>query len=284
MVGKITNKKNGGKQKGGKRKYIKKGYISTKKVKAIAKQVVNNKLETYDQNWNWVLQPFVLQSGTSTMINNYFILNPSNATANGYDIVRGTGSGQMTGNKISLKSAYLKYVITSNVYHATTNLVPQPYIARIYFFKSKRYPMNDPQTNLYCGSGPSANFFDIGTSDIGFFGNVADLTETVNRDAYIYLGSKTFKIGQAIPAIQSVNNSTPNYPYSNNDFKMCVYGKWNVTKYLPKTMNRDDGSGTWQNPYVIGLIQIVAASGYNIAATQQPLTFNLSLDLTYTDA
>lgn len=267
-----------------KRKYIKKASLSTKKVKDIAKQVISNKLEHKDQNWNWVLQPLVLQSGTSTMVNNYFVLNPSNASANGYDIVRGSNSGQMNGNKINLKSAYLKYVITSNVYNATTNVVPQPYIARIYFFKSKRFPMNDPQTNLYCGSGASANFFDIGTSDIGFFGNVADLTETVNRDAYIYLGSKTFKIGQAVPPIQSVNNSTPNYYFSNNDFNMCVYGKMNVSKYLPKIMTRDDGAGVWQNPYVIGLIQIVAASGYNISANQQPLTFNLSLDLTYTDA
>lgn len=267
-----------------KRKYFKKASLSTKKVKAIAKQVINNKLEHKVQNWNWVLQPYILQSGTSIMTQNYFVLNPSNATSNGYDVTRGTGSGQMTGDKITLKSAIMKYVITSNVYNATTNLVPQPYIAKIYFFKSKRYPMNDPQTNLYCGSGPSANFFDIGTSDIGFFGNVADLNENVNRDAYIYLGSKTFKVGNALPAIQSISNSTPNYPFSNNDFKMCCYGKINVTKFLPKIMSRDDGSGTWQNPYVIGLIQVVAASGYNIAATQQPLTFNLNLDLTYTDA
>lgn len=252
-------------------------------VKKVVNRVLSRVEETKCQTWTWQLNPLILQNGTATMTNNYVVLNPSNASSGGYDITRGTGSGQMIGDKIRLKSGTLRYTMSLNLFNATTNQVPQPYYVRIYLYKCKRTPMNDPQTTNICGNGINANFFDIGTSDIGFTGSLTDLNQRVNNDAYVYLAHRTFKIGYNTPAIQSVSNSTPNYPFSTNDFKFSVFGSWNVTRYLPKLMNRDDG-GIWQNPYVICLFQLVAASGYAIAATQQPINMQVDMDLRYTDS
>lgn len=267
------------------KQYAKKyNYRSVNKVKDV-KKVIRNYLaknsEVKFQSMDWDLNPLCLQSGTAGLSANYAVLNPSNATFGAYSINRGTGSGQMIGDKIRMVSAVLDYVVTVNNYNATFNSQLKPTYLCGFIYKYKKAPQNDPQVTNICGSGINTNFFDIGTSDTGFFGNLEDLNQRMNTDAYIYYAHRTWKLGAAISP--SGATQTPVYTYSNNDFKLSAFGKWNVTRYLPKVMTRDD-SGTWMDDYIILLFQVLAADGTVLGTTQSPLNVKMSMTLKYTDS
>lgn len=264
------------------KKYNYRSVNKVKDVKKIVRRVLKTNEETKFQTWDWSLNPLCLQATTGTLLNNYIVMNPSNATGNTFTIGRGTGSGQMIGDKLRVKSATMDYVITMNPYNATTNAQPMPTYLRAYIYKYKKAPQNDPQVSNLCGTGVSANFFDIGTSDIGFLGNLADLNQRMNRDSYTYYASRTWKIGNLIAA-SGASPGSPVYSYSNNDFKLSVFGKWNVTKYLPKICTRDDG-GVWQDDYVVMLFQLVNYSGGVYTNVTAPIHIEAHLNFAYSDS
>ena len=253
-------------------------------VKRIVKKALSRNVEKKMQTWDWQLTPLCLQSTTGTLTNNYIVLNPSNSSGNTISISRGTGSGQMISDKIRLANATLKYVITQQPYNATTNpLNGKPLYLRAYFYKYKKAPQNDPQVSNICGSSISANFFELGTSDIGFSGTLQDLNQVINRNSYIYLGHRTFKLGNQVQANTTLGVGSPIYAQSNNDFKMSVFGKMNITKMLPKNMTRDDNQ-VWQDDYVIMMLQYCYADGTLASNVSAPLQCNFHLDLAFTDA
>lgn len=254
-------------------------------VKKIVRQVLSRTIEKKLQTYDWTLTPLSLQNTTGNLGNNYIVLNPSNSSGNSFSISRGTGSGQMIGDKIRTKNALLKYVITQQPYNATTNpLNGKPLFFRIYFYKYKKAPQNDPQVTNICGNGVNANFFELGASqDIGFVGNLTDLNQIINTDSYTYLGHRTFKLGNQVQPNTTLGVGSPIYAQSNNDFKMAVFGKLNITKYMPKICSRDD-SGVWQNDYVIMMCQYVYADGTTATNVSAPLQCQFHLEFSYTDA
>lgn len=254
-------------------------------VKKIVRQVLSRTVEKKLQTYDWTLTPLSLQSTTGNLGNNYIVLNPSNSSGNSFSISRGTSSGQMIGDKIRTKNALLKYVITQQPYNATTNpLNGKPLYFRIYFYKYKKAPQNDPQVNNICGNGINANFFELGASqDIGFVGNLTDLNQIINSDSYTYLAHRTFKLGNAVQPNTTIGVGSPIYAQSNNDFRMSVFGKLNITKFMPKICSRDD-SGVWQNDYVIMMCQYVYADGTTATNVSAPLQCQFHLEFSYTDA
>lgn len=269
-------------------KKLKYNYRKVNKVGAV-KKIVRKELakqsEVKMQSWDWTLTPLSLQSTTGTLTNNYMILNPSSSTSGmGYTINRGTGSGQMVGDKIHLKRAELKYVISvAPTYNATTNPLPgKPAYLRLYFYRWKRQPLNDPQVTNICGNGVNANFLEIGTSDIGFGGLLEDMNQKINRDQYTYLGHRTFKVGNQIPANVPLGVGNPLYTFSNNDFKQSFFGTMNISKYFPKTMTRDD-NGDWMDPYLIGLFQWVNADNTRATNVDARIICECHVDVEYTD-
>lgn len=266
-------------------KYNARKATSVGAVKRVVKRVLANQLETKMQVYDWAMSPVCLQSGTTTMDKNYLVLNPSNSSGYGsYNLGQGTDVAQFTGNEITLKRAVLDYVFTLNNYNATTNPQMKPTFLRAYVYKCRRNPMNDPVIANYCGSS-TANFFEQGAYDIGFTGQLTDLNSRINREAYVYLGHRTWKLGNTIPMVGS-SPGAPYYTQSNPDFKMSVFGKWDITRFIPKKMVRDDvnPSPIWQQPYVFMLFQVVAADGTLYGVSVAPINLQLQIRLEYTDA
>lgn len=254
-------------------------------VKKIVRRELSKQSEVKMQSWDWTLTPLSLQQTTGVLTNNYMILNPSSSTSGqGYTINRGTGSGQMLGDKIRLKKAEFKYVISVQpTYNATTNPLPgKPAYLRLYFYKWKKQPLNDPQVANICGSGVNANFLEIGTSDIGFGGLLDDMNQKINNDQYTYLGHKTFKVGNQIPANVPLGVGNPLYTFSNNDFKQSFFGRMNISKYFHKTMTRDD-NGDWMDAYLIGLFQWVNADNSRASNVDARILCECHIDVSYTD-
>lgn len=253
-------------------------------VKRVVNSVLSRKVETKMQVYDWALSPLCLQATTGTLINNYIVLNPSNATGPSYNLGQGTDSAQFIGNQIYVKRCIVDYVHTLNNYNATTNSQMRPYYLRAYIFRQRRNPLNDPQVSNYCGTS-TANFFGQGAYNIGFVGQLSDLNSKINKEAYIYCAHKTWKLGNQIPMVGS-SPGAPFYTQSNNDFKMSALGKWDVTKYLPKKPTRDDvnPSPIWQQPYVIMMFQVLAADGTLVTNVTAPITSQIQLQLSYTDS
>jgi len=280
-----STRKNQTRKKQGKTQY-KSAKTKTRVLSRMIKRIVGRGIETQSQSWSWILTPLSLQNTTGTLANNYMILNPSSSTSGlGYTINRGTGSGQMVGDKISVKRVMFNYVLSLDPgYNATTNPNPgRAMFVRFYFYTWKRQPLNDPQTNVICGTGPAAQFFEIGTDDIGFISGLEDLNQSVNTDQFRLFKTKTFKLGNAIPYNGASGIGVPTYPWSNNDFKMSAFGKINITKMFRKTLTRDD-DGVWMDPYIICLVQWVYADGLRPTNITVPLKLTAEVDLHYKDA
>lgn len=255
------------------RKYKRKGVIK------IVKKVLDREAETKIVIDSFTFNPTSLQSGTNSLAGNYWVLNPSNATF-GYTIARGTANNQMEGNKIRLKSCSLKVVIYPTPYNATTNPFTTPMLLRAYVFRSKNLPHADLSANDFNNNG---NFFENGSSYVGFSGNVMDMNRRINKENYVYLGHRTFKLGNAIPSTSAT--TTANYSTSNNDFRLSYNFTWYITKYLPKVQNMND-SNVWQNPYVFILWQpvpAVSAVGNFAVNSTLPVTIQSQIEYKYKD-
>ena len=247
--------------------YKKRKFKTSKPFVKIVKRIIRRMEETKQQVWIFNRKPLTLQSSTASITDNYIVCNPSNATSGGYTVARGTGPNQMVGDKIFLVKCILKYTITMELYNATTNNQPRPVMVRMYFFRQKRTPNNDPQTINVCGAGVNANFFELGSSNIGFSGLLDDYNLKMDNDLYTYLGSMTHKVGPATPQ-NGGNAGSPYYVGVNNDYKYSIIRTRNITSMMPKIMNQDD-DGIWCNPYLICLFQVVSGDGQLIANNQK---------------
>lgn len=253
-------------------------------VKKVVNSILSRKLETFKDTYSWILTPLCLQNTIGNLGNNVVVLNPSNATINGWSIGLGNESNDMRGSKITLKSASVRYIMTMEPYNNVINqLNGKPCIVRMYIFRNKKIPQNDLAVTNICGNGVNANFFEAGNSDIGFIGNVEDYIQKINSERYNLLATKTFKIGNAVQPNTTIGVGSPIYAQSNNDFKMCIFGSFDVTKYLKKTVNRDD-DGVFVDDYTFCLFQYVYADGTTAGNAQAPIRIKFEIEYKYTDA
>lgn len=265
------------------RRAVKKAVVKVKDahIKKVVKRVLatNEEVKVAVGNFNLNMQS--LQPTTSSVVGNYFVINPSNSTS-GFTIARGTANNQMIGNRIKLKSARLKFVLTPNPYDATTNVQAAPLNVRCFFYKSKISPFADPVTSQLCGG--SAVFFENGSTYIGFEGNLFDMNKKISSEGFTYLGHRTYKLGPAIPQ-DATGATVPFYQLSNNDYKWNYIVDMDVTKWLPKTQDLND-SGTWDTPYIVMIWQVVRArsSTTPVSTSQLLASVDGQVFYRYTDA
>lgn len=223
------------------------------------------------------------QVGNSTSsvwsTNNAFPLSPY--TTLGIDIAQGTGQSGRIGNKIRVVSNILRYTIYPNPYNVTNNALPQPQDFRMWFFSNKN-------SNVL-PSTPPTQFFQGDNADQAFTGNIADLNRIVNTDLFTYLGHRTHKVGFAgfLPAGGvSVGSSSTYAGYANNDYKLNIQGYVDVTKYMPKVIKFDDGTGnnTPVSKCIFCIMETVNSDGSTMSTVTYPLQFDYQLTLKYTDA
>lgn len=257
----------------------KKHSMTKKGVTKLVKQVIARRVEIKEYVASFNKNPLCLQATTATMINNYIVLNPS-ASASGYSIARGTGSGQMVGNKIRTKRLILNLVISPNPYNVTTNPFPSPVMIRFYLYKWKRQPQNEPQ--LLNMVGAAGDFFEYGNTDTAFIGGLSDLNQRINNDAYTYLWHRTYKVGPAIE-YNGAATATPLYSLSSNDYKLDVVKRIDLTRFIQKRLVQEDTSNIFQNPYHVLLMQVIAPTGAAFASTVQAVNVAADIHFQYTD-
>lgn len=248
--------------------------------KAKVLRAIKSKAEIKETFSSFTMVPTCLQSTTTALTANYFACSP---TAVGLPYTRlsvpvGNTFQTRIGNRVSTKSLKLRYTLCNTGYNVSTNTIPFPTIVRLYFYKAKAGgAMAPPDLGDLCGV--NANWFDAPAPNSGFAGNIADLNQRLNNDAYTYIAHRTHKIGYAEntqqPSSQHANGA-------NNDYKMSVVSSIDLTRAYGKTLKFDD-LGDCFTPVIWCVIQCVYGNGQTYALSQLPISMTCQLEYKYTD-
>lgn len=258
---KVVTKKVSTKKKTYKKRALARPVSFAKKVMTVVKKQAEHKNITYSSSAN-------LPSVVGANVPVQFCLSP-NATY--LNIVQGVGQGDRIGNKIKIVKASLSFIITAGGFDVTNNPNPQPMEVRMIIGRNKQAPQSSMNVST---------LFQAGSSTATPIGNLFDQILPLNRDNNTIYKQKTFKVGNAIA---TGTGAAPGQNYfANNDFKLNIKQKIDITDYISKNYCYNDATSTPQSPYLYVLFLASAASGlqYNAA---WPLYMAYYIDIEYID-
>lgn len=234
----------------------------------IAREVENKDTQYYNLTKDLVSVP------SATFQDNVIQVGPNNNATEPMTIYQGTGVASRIGNKIKTKMLMLKGTIVPLPYNATTNNNVTPLQVKMIVFYDRSTPNAEPQ--------PSSNMFQQQGANAGFYNDLTDLWRPFNTDRYRILTTRTWKLGFA-------QNEGTGYVanfqgLTNNDFKMNVNFKVNLTKYYPKHVKFDENSGDPTTRGLWILFYYVSATGNAIGAGQAACNVQWMVDYKYEDA
>lgn len=248
-------------------------------LKRVVMQVLDRQREEKEAVGGTTLLPGCLQSTSASVAGNVFAVSPSSAGV--INVASGTGNGQRIGNKITTKRLIHVLTLTPAAQAiGSVNPTPLPYYIRVYWVKRKGNTINAPGTAQLTTTA-TANFFEIGAGlgTAGFTGDLIDMGKFVNKDDYVYLTHRDYKLG---PAINTQQASTTFSNYANNDFKFTIVDRVDLTKYCPKTILYDDDDVSTQ-PTIYCICQIVPADGSAANPLWVPVQWRNEVMYKYTD-
>lgn len=188
----------------------------------------------------------------------------------------GTTNGTRLGNVIKTKRVTLNYVLRPTGYQSGVNDNPQPSHVLMFLGNYKQYRGVLP-TSLEVGQ-----LFDNGSSSFAPQGDLADLLSDINKDAWDIKKRWSHKVGNAI---FSGPGNLQNFGFfSNNDFKLNVVKKMDITKYCPKTIKFNDAQGSVQGSNLFFFYECVQTNGGIYPASQRPVAIDYWVSYTYEDA
>lgn len=252
------------------RPYKKRSTKVSSKVKRYVKREINRNVEDKIVSIN---QTFGFGNiAESPDLNLYPVLPYSGYTS----ISQGVTQGTRIGNRCKVKKVLLKYVLYPANYDAVTNPNPQNCDVQIFLLRLKASPSVLPTSTQLQG------LVQLGATSTSLSGNLSDIAiNSWNRDAFFV---KTFvhKVGFAQYA---GTGGEANAQYrSNNDYKMNVIRKHDITRLVASEMVFDDNGTTHLRKNIFFGMQAVGASGGTFGATTIPMRIQYWIDIIYTDA
>lgn len=245
----------------------KKPTVDEKIKRAIAKNV-ENKQVTY------------LGTGMDIMASNNssFDLNiiPCYPSAGFLVIPQGTGQGNRIGNRIKIKNLSIKGVVFPLQYNAVTNPTPAPVHIKFWFFYDKEEPQTVPTPVA------SGDFFQSGSTTIGFQNELFDHYMPVNLDRYRLLTTRIMKIGYASYTGTGALPQQGNL--ANNDYSLNCSLLVNLTKHCVKNCVFRDTASTPTTRGIYMMAQAVYANGAPIAVGTVPARLEYIMQCDYEDA
>lgn len=173
-------------------------------------------------------------------------------------VSQGAGQGQRIGNRIKTKKLTFKGTLVPSGYNDITNPQPTPVQVKIMILYDKTTPTIVP-TPYFNG-----DFFQNGSGSTTFSNDLIDLWRPINTDRYRVLKSKTFKLGYQEftgVGVSYAGAQQQQGNFSNNDFKLSCNFSFDLTKYYPKSVKFNDGSGAPTTRGLWALVLPVWANG-----------------------
>lgn len=203
-------------------------------VKSYVKRTIHRMAENKTIGSQLVLAGNSVNAASSGWVtNNVFPLTPNDTTM---IISQNNSQSGRIANRVSIRKATLKYILTATPYNATTNSTPQPINVRTIIFSFKQDPVNGVNGNI----SQFSTLYQNGSSSSGFANTLSDQIQSFNTDDFIIYYDKQHKIG-ASNHTGTGQSATAQY-FANNDYKYNVMRKVSCGKYLSKTYGWNDNT------------------------------------------
>jgi len=193
-----------------------------------------------------------------------------------WTINQGVGQGARVGNVIKPRKVMLNYILRPMPYDLATN--PNTYPTDIQLFLG--YVKNTP--SFVPIPGDFSYLFQNGSSSSGPVGNLRDNIAVINKDYWVIKKRWFHKIGYALN--DGTGGVAGSQYFANNDYKMSVTKRLDITKYIPKTIHFNDAVATTNNRNLFFFFQAVAANGGVLPATTLSTHIDYWIDFEYEDA
>ena len=204
---------------------------------------------------------------------NAYPMNPLNLY---WTIPQGVGQGSRIGNIIKVRKVYLNYILRPRVQDAITNPNPQPNHVVMFLGTVKNTPSFAPI------AGDIQQLYQSGNTTTAPVGNLRDIISVYNKDFWTIKKSWQHKVGYASA---TGNGAQPNSQfYANNDFKMNVVKRMDITKHCPATCQFNDASATTNTKNLFLMFYCVSANGGINPALVAPTSIDFWVDFHYEDA
>jgi len=189
-------------------------------------------------------------------------------------IQQGLGQGDRIGNVIKTRKLMLSYVLWPSAYDAVYNSAPNCQEVKIWIGNYKTAPFVQPSTY--------SNFFQLGDTSTGPASTLQDILSSSNKDSWNIKKTLTHKIG--FSGFNAQGGSLYNQYSVNNDFKMNVVRKIDLTSICPKTFKFNDAVSS--NPTTgQGLFMMIeAVDALNLTPGARTVKLSYWIDYVYEDA
>lgn len=193
-----------------------------------------------------------------------------------WTIGQGVTQNTRIGNQIKPVKVMLNYVIRPNPYDATTNGGPTPMQIDMFLGYVKATPSVLPTAI------DMQYLFQIGNTSGPPIGNLTDVISSVNKDYWVIKKRWSHKVGYSL-ATGTGSNIQYQY-FANNDFKMNVTKRLNITDMIPSTITFNDGGLATTAKGLFFFYQGISSAGNILAGTQLPCNIQYWVDFEYEDA
>jgi len=239
-------------------------------VKQYVKKAIHTNVENKTQTVNY-------GGAFGNVVNNPSMHSYPMTPYTGYmTIGQGIAQNQRIGNEIKIRKVMLRYVLRPLGYNVDSNPFPVPVQVDMFLGRTRLCPGDQPI------SGDFNFLFQNGSSSIAPVGSLNDLISNPNTDYFTIKKRWSHKLGYANS--QGSGAIAANQYFANNDFKMNVVKKLNITKYYPKTLKFNDATNQVQGPGLFLWYQAVSANGNINGSTILPAHLTFWLDVQFEDA
>jgi len=177
----------------------------------------------------------------------------------------GTASNNRIGNEIKLRKSYIRGYVNCLPYSAISNPTPFPIYVKMWLCAYKTI-----MTASISATNIATDFFNTGASNQGFVGNILDLTNPNNTDAWTIYATKTIKLSETV--------GTNGYA-DTGSFTRPFY--FRIDKHVKSKLKFNDIGQTPTNKNLFLIYQAVTADG---SATTQSAEVHVTTHFTFEDA
>jgi len=191
-------------------------------------------------------------------------------------VPQGTGAGNRIGNQIKVRRITLNYILRPQSYNASSNPFPQPTHIQLFLGYVKGCPGEIPS------SGDFNNLFQAGNTVQAPTGLLNDLVSDINKDYWVIKKRWTHKLG--FSSYTGTGGAVDSQYLQNNDFKLNVLRKIDITKLCPKTLKFNDGNNTVAGSNLFFFYSAMNAMGGAMTSLVTPCSITYWINMEYEDA
>lgn len=240
-------------------------------VKAYVKKAIHRQIEnkSYQVQWSQTM-------GGYNSSNTLYVF-PLTPYVGGLNIGQGVTQSTRVGNKIRAMKLGWNFILSLRPYDVATNPAPQPCEAQLMICSLQAAKGELPT------STDIANLYQSNASSIAPSGQLIDLTQKLNTDLFQIHKVMRFKIG--FSSNSGTGSNAAYQSYNNNDYKINVERRLNLTKYCPKIITWNDNIATPTSRCVFALWNIVPSTGgTSFGAGVTPVRLDSTVIIDYEDA